>query len=437
MSYIGNIPVPQATQTRDRFTATSGQTTFATSGYTPGFLDVYLNGVHLDASDYTATNGSDVVLDTGAATDDIVEVVAFTAFNVSEKLPDQTGNAGEYLTTDGSALSWGTITDPTPAAVSGQANTATDFFALPSGTTAQRPGSPSNGYIRYNTTEDYIEEYRGGAWHILSTIFTATGGTVTESGGYKIHTFTSSGTFTVESGTAEVEYLVIAGGGGGGRGGNPGGGGGAGGYRSSVSGESSGGGASAETALYLTTGNHTVTIGAGGSPDNNGSNSVFSTITSTGGGSGSPAGNLAGNSGGSGGGASHGSTGGAGTSGQGYKGGDTGGYSGGVYATGGGGGASAAGDAGNVSSGKSGNGGNGVSSSITGSAVTRAGGGGGSMYSSGTRGFGGSGGGGDGGSSSSNAISATANTGGGGGGYSTGNSGGNGGSGIVIIRYEI
>lgn len=83
MSYIGNIPVPQATQTRDRFTATSGQTTFSTSGYTPGFLDVYLNGVHLDASDYTATNGSDVVLDTGAATDDIVEVVAFTAFEVA------------------------------------------------------------------------------------------------------------------------------------------------------------------------------------------------------------------------------------------------------------------------------------------------------------------------------------------------------------------
>ena len=44
--YIGNIPVPEATQTRDNFTATSGQTTFATSGYTPGYLDVYLNGVH-------------------------------------------------------------------------------------------------------------------------------------------------------------------------------------------------------------------------------------------------------------------------------------------------------------------------------------------------------------------------------------------------------
>ena len=78
--YIGTQPVPQATQTRDVFTATSGQTTFATSGYTPNFLDVYLNGVHLDPSDYTASNGSDVVLAVGAAAGDSVIVVAFTTF---------------------------------------------------------------------------------------------------------------------------------------------------------------------------------------------------------------------------------------------------------------------------------------------------------------------------------------------------------------------
>ena len=60
--YIGIQPVPQATQTRDSFTATSGQTSFATGGYTPQFLDVYLNGVFLNnGADYTASNGSDVV----------------------------------------------------------------------------------------------------------------------------------------------------------------------------------------------------------------------------------------------------------------------------------------------------------------------------------------------------------------------------------------
>ena len=64
----------------------------------------------------------------------------------------------------------------------------------------------------------------------------ATGGTVTESGDYKIHTFTGPGTFTVtsagnEAGSEAVDYLVIAGGGGGA--GRHGGAGGAGGVRES------------------------------------------------------------------------------------------------------------------------------------------------------------------------------------------------------------
>ena len=81
--YIGTQPVPQATQTRDSFTATSNQTSFATSGYTPNFLDVFLNGVKLAAADYTASNGSDVVLATGATTGDILEVVAYTNFDTA------------------------------------------------------------------------------------------------------------------------------------------------------------------------------------------------------------------------------------------------------------------------------------------------------------------------------------------------------------------
>ena len=82
--YIGNAPVPQATQTRQTFTATSGQTSFATAGYTAGFVDVYMNGVRLvDGTDFTATNGSDVVLTTGAATGDIIDVLMFTAVDLA------------------------------------------------------------------------------------------------------------------------------------------------------------------------------------------------------------------------------------------------------------------------------------------------------------------------------------------------------------------
>ena len=89
--YIGNIPVPQATQTRQSFTATASQTTFNTAGYTAGFIDVYMNGIHLvDGTDFTATNGSDVVLTTGAAADDVIEVVMHTATD------EVIGNGGRY-----------------------------------------------------------------------------------------------------------------------------------------------------------------------------------------------------------------------------------------------------------------------------------------------------------------------------------------------------
>ena len=83
-AYIGNAPVPQATQTRQTFIATSGQTTFNTVGYTAGFVDVYMNGVRLvDGTDFTATNGSTVVLTTGAATGDTIDILIFTAVDLS------------------------------------------------------------------------------------------------------------------------------------------------------------------------------------------------------------------------------------------------------------------------------------------------------------------------------------------------------------------
>ena len=59
------------------FTATAGQTVF-TVNYTVGKLNVYLNGILLDPSDYTATNGTSITLDTGAAVNDLVNVITYT-----------------------------------------------------------------------------------------------------------------------------------------------------------------------------------------------------------------------------------------------------------------------------------------------------------------------------------------------------------------------
>ena len=88
VGYLTTFPRERLTQTRDTFTATSGQTSFATSGYTAGgqMLDVYLNGIKLvegSANDFTATNGSDVVLASGASTGDILEVVSFSTFETN------------------------------------------------------------------------------------------------------------------------------------------------------------------------------------------------------------------------------------------------------------------------------------------------------------------------------------------------------------------
>jgi autotransporter-associated beta strand protein len=264
----------------------------------------------------------------------------------------------------------------------------------------------------------------------------ATGGAITTSGDYIIHTFTSNGTFSVSSG-GTVEYLIVGGGGGGlgsDDGGEGGGGGGAGGvvYGSGT----------------RTPGSYTVSVGAGGAGgiiENDaarGSNSVFGTLTALGGGGSTrqeavPA---TANSGGSGaGGFGRSEAGGnatqpgSGSGGFGNAGGNGGTNPGGG---GGGGGANSAGSTGGANNG--GNGGSGNTYNISGASVAYAGGGGGGVRLSGTAGTA-SAGGGAGGTAGNVGSNATANTGGGGGGGggngTTYQSGGDGGSGVVILRY--
>jgi hypothetical protein len=260
----------------------------------------------------------------------------------------------------------------------------------------------------------------------VSAYITATGGTVTTDGDYKVHTFNSSGTFEVtNTSTTGLEYLVIAGGGSGGWGNNGSGrtrnagGGGAGGYLTS-------------TAHSVTVQSYTVTIGAGGAAStiwgyrgDSGTDSTFSSFTSIGGGAGGGSRNEVPLAGGSGGGGGTTIGGASATSGQGNSGGA--GSSDGTSPNCAGGGGGGAGGAGNSASGDSGgNGGNGSSSSINGVSTARSGGGGGS--GAGSDGAGGTGGGGTAGGSG------TVNTGGGGGADVL--SGAAGGSGCVIIRYK-
>lgn len=101
-----------------------------------------------------------------AITSDKIASGAVTASDIATgaAVPAQTGNAGKYLKTDGTNSSWETVPTPTPTAVSDQANTSTGYFDVPAGTTAQRPVSPSVGFIRYNTDLGFLEQYTGDGW---------------------------------------------------------------------------------------------------------------------------------------------------------------------------------------------------------------------------------------------------------------------------------
>jgi hypothetical protein len=94
----------------------------------------------------------------------------------------------------------------------------TGFAQLPVGTTAQRPGSPTVGMVRFNLDTRVVECYTTAGWVAYDDQQTATGGTITTAGGYTVHTFTSSGTF-VPTYTGPVDVLLVAGGGGGAAGG--------------------------------------------------------------------------------------------------------------------------------------------------------------------------------------------------------------------------
>ena len=271
------------------------------------------------------------------------------------------------------------------------------------------------------------------------SVITATGGTVSNIAGYRVHTFTSNGSFTVtETFGNSVEFLIVGGGGGGGQ--AHAGGGGGGGVKSSVSGSTSGGGTPAVDQFTVSATTYEVVVGGGGAAatsrgangSTGGSSSVFNVTALGGGGGGSEA--KSGSTGGTGGGGAI-NTGGAGTAGHGFAGGSS------VinYLGGGGGGAGALGA--NASGSAAGAGGSGIVSIINGTSTTYGGGGGGGAYggyNGGTRALGGSGGGGNGNGGSNDGSAGTANRGGGGGGGGYPNETGYaGGSGIVIIRYLI
>jgi hypothetical protein len=106
-------------------------------------------------------------------------------------------------------LSAGNLSGTLPALI-GSALTGIDAATV--STTA--PSSPAAGDLWFDSTVTVIamKVWTGTQWDQLSNKFSATGGTISTFGAYKLHVFTSSGTFTAEA-SGSVDVLVVAGGG--------------------------------------------------------------------------------------------------------------------------------------------------------------------------------------------------------------------------------
>jgi hypothetical protein len=352
--------------------------------------EVLGGGVPVVASSVTGVAGSDLTITptSGQKVDVIGQLQAQTIAS--------TGNALIQGEAQCAALS-----------VGGEAyfNTNT-AIKIPVGITGDRPPVPVAGHLRYNSTLDQAEIYSGTEWKAVGgSPFDASGGVITTIDGYKIHTYTVSGTFT-PSLTAEgkVEVLVVGGGGGG---------------SYAYAGAGGGGGAVVYGVLNIAknTTPISVVVGNGGAVGSAGGTSYFSSLTANGGNPGS---------GGSGGASGSGNAGTTGSSKSGGGGGGAGSPSLHMW-TGGG------------------VGGEGFGSSISGTLVNYGGGGGGCGNSSetgsgsGNYGAWGPAGGGRGANSTRNASVARLSSGGGGGGGTSYNdrNASAGADGVVIIRYRV
>jgi len=403
MAYIGNTAEQQAfTPAIDFFSGNGSITAFTLSRPVASVAQVQATIENVPQNPGTAftVSGNTITFD-GAPPSGTNNIYVYYTSPITQVIQPGQGTVGTAQIQSGVL---------TPTAVSDQLNASTGYFDLPTGTTAQRPGTPVNGMVRYNTTNREFEGYQNDAWRALTT---------------------------QTAGIYSVDYLIVAGGASGGA--WLGGGGGAGGYI-------------ATNAASVTTGTaYSLVVGAGGASrttagqGNNGSNSTGFGQTAVGGGGGgnynAPTGTsgISGGSGGGGGVSENGTApvGGSGTAGQGNAGGNgfnrggSGAYNGG----GGGGGAGAAGQT--PASINGGNGGAGLNWQSLGTFYAGGGGGAGGNIG-GVGGSGGSGGGGKGADASTpNQTAGGANTGGGGGASrdeSPTNSGA-GGSGVIILRY--
>jgi len=169
------------------FTATSGQTAFSVI-YTVGLVEgVYRNGIKLGTADYTATNGTSIVLNTGAVTGDLIEVVYFTAVAVTNVV---------------NTISFGS-TGLTPSTASTGAITVAGTLAIANGGT---------GLTSVGTSGYYLQSTGSGLQYAAVSGGSTVTPTTTNATYYIVGSSATSGTLTAYiSNTNAVSYNASTG----------------------------------------------------------------------------------------------------------------------------------------------------------------------------------------------------------------------------------
>ena len=163
--YLG-IPVTGVTTTAYRtvteFTATASQTTFTPPSYTVGFINVYLNGVLLGSADYTATNGTTVVLTTGASSGNLVTVESFLMSSVLNAIPNTAGAVSSANIANDVTINFADGSASTPS-ITNNGDTNTGIFFPAADTIAFAEGGvesmriDSSGNVGINTTSPGVK----------------------------------------------------------------------------------------------------------------------------------------------------------------------------------------------------------------------------------------------------------------------------------------
>jgi len=165
LAYNVQSLVSTVARTVTTITATSGQTTFtASGGYTVGYADVYQNGVRLvETDDFTAANGTTIVLTSGAVVGDVIDIVALTVHGLADGYTTTQADARFQLSSEKAVANGYASLDGAGKVPSSQLPSYVDDI-LEYATLANFPATGVAGVIYVDTTANKTYRWGGSSY---------------------------------------------------------------------------------------------------------------------------------------------------------------------------------------------------------------------------------------------------------------------------------